>query len=155
MSVTTQNPQYLRNDQRMDVACAMSKEFGSISPNGAAAAACAPQTRFTSTPSSPSAADSHGTFGKKSMWNTSSRESKRRKDLKMRVVTQPAGPGWQRIARQTGQKARQGHQWKERLPDFATDLLARLYEALIMAKNCEVGRSSLQLATHPSTNLTH
>lgn len=104
----------------------------------APATSTAARPYFGSTPSSPSVAETQGTFGKKMNWGLTSRESKKRKELKMRVVTQNPSAGWQRSARQNVHRARQGQQWKEKLPDSATELLARLYEALIMAKNCEV-----------------
>jgi hypothetical protein len=99
----------------------------------------APQSRFASDPPSPSVAGSQSTFGKRMNWGPTSREAKKRKDMKMRVITQAPQSGWQRPVRQNVFRSRQGQQWKERLPESATELLARLYEALIMAKNCEVG----------------
>jgi hypothetical protein len=88
------------------------------------------------------------------------KEAKKRRDLKMRVVTQPSYPSsstssstilsqqarpqvYQRGQRQVisprrGPRVITRTAWKERLPREATELLAKLYEALIMAKNCEV-----------------
>lgn len=99
-----------------------------------------PRSRFVSNPPSPSIAESQSTFGKRMNWGLNSREAKKRKDLKMRVVTQAPQSGWQRPSRLNVVRTRQGQRWKERLPESATELLARLYEALIMAKNCEVSK---------------
>jgi hypothetical protein len=92
----------------------------------------------------------NSTFGKKMTWSSStsqlgqgqtgwSKEAKKRKEMKMRVVTQPVGQGqsYQRPASRQLTIGRGARQWKQRLPSNATELLANLYETLIMAKNCE------------------
>ena len=96
----------------------------------------------------------NATFAKKMAWSSSSsqlgqgqvgwtKEAKKRKDLKMKVVTQPVGQGqsYQRPASRQLTMAKNARQWKQRLPSNATELLANLYETLIMAKNCEASRS--------------
>lgn len=94
---------------------------------------------------SPGYSDSfHGTHiqnHRKTSWASTSREAKRRKDLKIRVITQ-VPPTSTKLVRQTSRndpsQCRQRQVVRDPLPTNSTELLTRLYEALIMSRNCEV-----------------
>lgn len=89
----------------------------------------------------PSSGSSQVSMNRKPSMTASTREAKKRRDLKMRVVTQPEPRNNQRNSMRWGANLGRNSRstWREALPENATDLLTKLYEALIMAKNCEVG----------------